>query len=127
MGALVLANDGSVARIAQTRSAASATETTREWNVEAHGPTSYSPRRTDVQLRRSRPLRSSAMPKKYKEVRKALLDAGWTVVRQQGSHEVWAHADRRARIVVAGKDTTRCRSARSVAFDEQAVWSVCDE
>jgi predicted RNA binding protein YcfA (HicA-like mRNA interferase family) len=44
------------------------------------------------------------MPKKYKDVRKALIDAGWRVVRQTGSHEVWAHADHVARIIVAGKD-----------------------
>ncbi|MHB8691491.1 MAG: type II toxin-antitoxin system HicA family toxin [Solirubrobacteraceae bacterium] len=36
-------------------------------------------------------------------VRKALLDAGWSVARQSGSHEVWAHPDREDRIVVAGK------------------------
>jgi predicted RNA binding protein YcfA (HicA-like mRNA interferase family) len=35
----------------------------------------------------------------------ALLDAGWRVVRQTGSHEVWARADHEARIVVAGKDS----------------------
>ena len=44
------------------------------------------------------------MPKKYKDVRKALNAAGWRVVRQTGSHEVWVHADNEARIVVAGKD-----------------------
>jgi len=41
--------------------------------------------------------------KKYGEVRKALIDAGWRVVRQRGSHEIWAHPDRQDRIVVAGK------------------------
>jgi predicted RNA binding protein YcfA (HicA-like mRNA interferase family) len=44
------------------------------------------------------------MPKKYKDVRKALTDAGWRVARQAGSHEIWAHADHDARIIVAGKD-----------------------
>jgi predicted RNA binding protein YcfA (HicA-like mRNA interferase family) len=44
------------------------------------------------------------MTKKYSEVRAALIDAGWHVVRQHGSHEVWAHPDREDRIVVAGKD-----------------------
>jgi predicted RNA binding protein YcfA (HicA-like mRNA interferase family) len=44
------------------------------------------------------------MPKKYKDVRKALSDADWHVVRQAGSHEIWAHPDHEARIVVAGKD-----------------------
>jgi predicted RNA binding protein YcfA (HicA-like mRNA interferase family) len=42
--------------------------------------------------------------KKYREVRAALSGAGWTVVRQRGSHEVWAHPNRRERIVVAGRD-----------------------
>jgi predicted RNA binding protein YcfA (HicA-like mRNA interferase family) len=45
------------------------------------------------------------VPKKYREVRTVLLEAGWTVVRQRGSHEVWAHPDRPERIVVAGKDS----------------------
>jgi predicted RNA binding protein YcfA (HicA-like mRNA interferase family) len=45
------------------------------------------------------------MPKKYREVRAALLAAGWQVVRQRGSHEVWAHRDRDERIVVAGKSS----------------------
>jgi predicted RNA binding protein YcfA (HicA-like mRNA interferase family) len=44
------------------------------------------------------------MAKKYSDVRAALIDAGWQVVRQRGSHEVWAHPDREERIVVAGKD-----------------------
>ncbi len=44
------------------------------------------------------------MAKKYREVRQALLDAGWLVVRQRGSHEVWAHFERDARVIVAGKD-----------------------
>jgi predicted RNA binding protein YcfA (HicA-like mRNA interferase family) len=45
------------------------------------------------------------MAKKYKDVRKALIDAGWLVVRQAGSHEIWAHPGNDARIVVAGKDS----------------------
>jgi predicted RNA binding protein YcfA (HicA-like mRNA interferase family) len=45
------------------------------------------------------------MAKKYREVRRALVAAGWSVVRQSGSHEVWGHPDRQARIVVAGKDS----------------------
>jgi predicted RNA binding protein YcfA (HicA-like mRNA interferase family) len=43
------------------------------------------------------------MAKKYKDVRAALAEAGWTLVRQRGSHEIWAHPDRDNRIVVAGK------------------------
>jgi predicted RNA binding protein YcfA (HicA-like mRNA interferase family) len=45
------------------------------------------------------------MAKKYGEVRQALLDAGWSVVRQRGSHEVWARPGRDKRIVVGGKDS----------------------
>lgn len=44
------------------------------------------------------------MPKKYREVRSALREAGWTVLRQRGSHEVWGKPGEPARIVVAGKD-----------------------
>jgi len=43
------------------------------------------------------------MAKTYREVRLALVAAGWHLARQRGSHEVWAHPDRRERIVVAGK------------------------
>jgi predicted RNA binding protein YcfA (HicA-like mRNA interferase family) len=45
------------------------------------------------------------VPKKYREIRRELENAGWSVVRQRGSHEVWAHPDRPDRIVVAGKDS----------------------
>jgi predicted RNA binding protein YcfA (HicA-like mRNA interferase family) len=45
------------------------------------------------------------MPKKYREVRTALKEAGWQVVRQRGSHEIWARPGEEARIVVAGKDS----------------------
>jgi predicted RNA binding protein YcfA (HicA-like mRNA interferase family) len=44
------------------------------------------------------------MPKKYREVRGALKDAGWIVVRHRGSHEVWGKLGQRTRIVVAGKN-----------------------
>jgi len=42
---------------------------------------------------------------KYKDVRRALADAGWHVVRQRGSHEIWAHSGHAAPIVVAGRDS----------------------
>ena len=45
------------------------------------------------------------MPKNVREVRLAVSEAGWSVVRRRGSHEVWAHPDREGRIVVAGKDS----------------------
>jgi predicted RNA binding protein YcfA (HicA-like mRNA interferase family) len=44
------------------------------------------------------------MPKKYREIRSALEGAGWEVLRQRGSHEVWGKAGEQARIVVAGRD-----------------------
>jgi predicted RNA binding protein YcfA (HicA-like mRNA interferase family) len=44
-----------------------------------------------------------SMPKKYSEVRAALRGTGWQVVRQRGSHEVWAKPGAAQRIVVAGK------------------------
>jgi predicted RNA binding protein YcfA (HicA-like mRNA interferase family) len=45
------------------------------------------------------------MAKKYREVRAALKDAGWELLRQRGSHEIWGKPGETARIVVAGKDT----------------------
>ena len=45
------------------------------------------------------------MPKKYREVRAALTEAGWAVLRQRGSHEVWGRPGEKARIVVAGRDS----------------------
>lgn len=45
------------------------------------------------------------MAKKYREVREALKEAGWVVLRQKGSHEVWGRPGQDARIVVAGKDS----------------------
>jgi predicted RNA binding protein YcfA (HicA-like mRNA interferase family) len=43
--------------------------------------------------------------RKYREVRDALRQAGWEVLRQRGSDEVWGRPDEAARIVVAGKDS----------------------
>jgi len=45
------------------------------------------------------------MPKKYREIRAALIDAGWQVLRQRGSHEIWGKPGENVRIVVAGKDS----------------------
>lgn len=42
-------------------------------------------------------------PKKYREVRAALKEAGCEVLRQHGSHEVWGKSGETVRIVVAGK------------------------
>ena len=44
------------------------------------------------------------MAKHYRDVRRVLLENEWRPIRQRGSHEIWAHAECRRRIVVAGKD-----------------------
>jgi predicted RNA binding protein YcfA (HicA-like mRNA interferase family) len=38
------------------------------------------------------------MPKKYREVRAALKEAGWEVLRQRRSHEDWVKPGEAARI-----------------------------
>jgi predicted RNA binding protein YcfA (HicA-like mRNA interferase family) len=44
------------------------------------------------------------MPKKYREVRRRLRSAGWSRVRQRGSHELWQGLGGGS-VVVAGKDS----------------------
>jgi predicted RNA binding protein YcfA (HicA-like mRNA interferase family) len=46
------------------------------------------------------------MAKKYCEVRAAVKEAVWEILRQRTSHEVWGKAGETVRIVVAGKDNT---------------------
>jgi predicted RNA binding protein YcfA (HicA-like mRNA interferase family) len=55
------------------------------------------------------------MAKKYREVRKALTTAGWTQVRQAGSHEIWQHPDGRA-VTVAGKNSDTVPSGTLAAI-----------
>jgi len=45
------------------------------------------------------------MAKTYREVRRALMDAGWRLTRQRGSHEIWMHPEHPRRVVVAGKES----------------------
>jgi predicted RNA binding protein YcfA (HicA-like mRNA interferase family) len=45
------------------------------------------------------------MPKTYGQVRQALRDAGWMVVRQKGSHQFWVSPDGKRAVSVAGKDS----------------------
>lgn len=45
------------------------------------------------------------MPKKYREVRKALQVAGWSRSRKTGSHEIWISEDGGRVVTVAGKDS----------------------
>jgi predicted RNA binding protein YcfA (HicA-like mRNA interferase family) len=45
------------------------------------------------------------VPKKYREIRAALNEAGWQVLRQRGAHEVWGKPGETVRIVVAGRDS----------------------
>ena len=43
--------------------------------------------------------------KKFRELRRALSAAGWTKVRQAGSHETWRSPDGERSITVAGNDS----------------------
>jgi predicted RNA binding protein YcfA (HicA-like mRNA interferase family) len=45
------------------------------------------------------------MPKKYRQVRKALQVAGWSRARKSGSHEIWISEDGSRMVTVAGKDS----------------------
>lgn len=50
-------------------------------------------------------LPSDAMAKKYREIRRRVKSAGWTKVRQSGSHETWQSPDGKRLVTVAGKDS----------------------
>ena len=43
--------------------------------------------------------------KKFRELRKALRQAGWIRERQAGSHEIWRSPDGQRVVTVAGKDS----------------------
>ena len=45
------------------------------------------------------------MAKKYREVRQRVKSAGWTKLRQSGSHETWQSPDGARIVTVAGKDS----------------------
>jgi len=45
------------------------------------------------------------MPKTYGQVRRALRRAGWTMIRQRGSHQFWVSPDGQRAVSVAGKDS----------------------
>lgn len=42
------------------------------------------------------------MPKKYRDVRRALRRSGWTLTRSTGSHEIWTSPDGDRTVTVAG-------------------------
>ena len=45
------------------------------------------------------------MPKKFRDVKRVLRAAGWSLDRVKGSHELWVHPDgRRVVIPAGGKD-----------------------
>jgi predicted RNA binding protein YcfA (HicA-like mRNA interferase family) len=45
------------------------------------------------------------MAKKYRDVRRILHDAGWSMTRVTGSHEIWSHPDGRwTSLAGGGKD-----------------------
>lgn len=45
------------------------------------------------------------MPKKFREVRRALRRAGWEKVRTKGDHEQWRSPDGSSMVTVAGRDS----------------------
>ncbi|MBL6633068.1 MAG: type II toxin-antitoxin system HicA family toxin [Thermoleophilia bacterium] len=45
------------------------------------------------------------MPMTYRQVRAALVLAGWTKVPQRGSHEKWRSPDGATHVVVAGRNS----------------------
>ncbi len=47
------------------------------------------------------------MAKKYRDVRAALHNDGWTVARVSGSHEIWEHPDGRSVAVPGGGKDNR--------------------
>ncbi|MGI8731278.1 MAG: type II toxin-antitoxin system HicA family toxin [Solirubrobacteraceae bacterium] len=55
------------------------------------------------------------MAKKYREVRAALRNAGWSVMRVSGSHEIWSHPDGRRVAVAAGGKSNREVAAGTLA------------
>jgi predicted RNA binding protein YcfA (HicA-like mRNA interferase family) len=67
------------------------------------------------------------MAKKFREVRRALSDAGWTVVRQAASHETWRSPDGASSVTVAGKDSDTFQPGRSSLHAGRPDWSSCDE
>jgi predicted RNA binding protein YcfA (HicA-like mRNA interferase family) len=47
------------------------------------------------------------MAKKYRDVRRALRKAGWSVARVSGSHEIWEHPDGRTVVIPGGGKDNR--------------------
>jgi predicted RNA binding protein YcfA (HicA-like mRNA interferase family) len=45
------------------------------------------------------------MPRRLRELRRDLRKAGWSVVRQRGSHETWEHLQVSFPVVLSGKDS----------------------
>jgi predicted RNA binding protein YcfA (HicA-like mRNA interferase family) len=47
------------------------------------------------------------MAKKYRDVKRILKSAGWTMSRTRGSHELWTHPDGRQVVVPGGGKDSR--------------------
>jgi predicted RNA binding protein YcfA (HicA-like mRNA interferase family) len=65
--------------------------------------------------------------KKFREVRKALRAAGWSKVRQAGSHETWESPDGERAVTVAGKNLDTFLRVRSLPFGVRQGSRICDE
>ena len=67
----------------------------------------------------TRALTVGRVPPTYRYVRQVLRDAGWTKLRQRGSHEVWTSPDGRSRVTVAGKDSDTVKPGSLAAIRRQ--------
>jgi predicted RNA binding protein YcfA (HicA-like mRNA interferase family) len=72
-------------------------------------------------LNHARDLKTlGGVAKKYRDVRRALRDAGWHIVRQRGSHEYWRSADGRRAVAVAGHDRQEVPAGTLASMRRQA-------
>ena len=59
------------------------------------------------------------VPPTYRDVRRALREAGWQPARQRGSHEVWLSPDGASHVIVAGKDSATVKRGMLAAIRRQ--------
>lgn len=61
---------------------------------------------------------------RFRHVRRFLLDHGWEIVRQTGSHEHWKHATLPGTVTVAGLDAANVAPKTLCSIAQQAGCSV---
>ena len=71
---------------------------------------------------------ADTVAKKYRDVVRALRDAGWEHTRTRGSHELWRHPDGREVVIPGGgKANARSRQVRLPLSGEQPESTRCDD